>query len=423
MSVRFRFLGVLIILGCLPCLLARADDNAAREEQLPPLIRAHAHNDYVHHRPLFDALDHGFASVEADIHLVDGQLLVAHNRSQVKPERTLQALYLDPLRVRAGRFGGRIYPNGDPTFYLLIDTKSDANKTWAVLRKVLQDYSDLVTKFDGGQVAAKAVTVVLTGNRPRALLPKESVRLAGLDGQLRDLDKPNPNGIFLWMSEDWKTLFKWRGNGPFPADEKARLQDIVAKAHERNMKLPTAASCGVSAPLPEQRQLSIHRLFCWAALLLNVALDDLLGRAFPHRPDIAPVTPKLSTPKHATNFWMHTKHLPRCDALHHLHNPRRRPTPARPNKHMHMIPVRSHLLDLIPIPLANLPQRLHQGLPILRLPKHLLAVLDAHDHVIPDLIHTMAAEFNFHSNGLYPLSLSLQIPPRSKLRGILCPFR
>ncbi len=37
------------------------------------------------------------------------------------------------------------------------------------------------------------------------------------------------------------------------------------------MKLPTAASCGVSAPLPEQRQLSIHRLFCWAALLLNVS--------------------------------------------------------------------------------------------------------------------------------------------------------
>ncbi len=202
------------------------------------------------------------------------------------------------------------------------------------------------------------------------------------------------------------------------------------------MKLPTAASCGVSAPLPEQRQLSIHRLFCWAALLLNVALDDLLGRAFPHRPDIAPVTPKLSTPKHATNFWMHTKHLPRCDALHHLHNPRRRPTPARPNKHMHMIPVRSHLLDLIPIPLANLPQRLHQGLPILRLPKHLLAVLDAHDHVIPDLIHTMAAEFNFHSNGLYPFPFpckflpaascgvsfapSDETPNRSKLRGI-CP--
>src|SRR5207237_4622701 len=40
-----------------------------------PLIHAHAHNDYEHTRPLLDALDHGFCSVEADIHLVDGKLL------------------------------------------------------------------------------------------------------------------------------------------------------------------------------------------------------------------------------------------------------------------------------------------------------------------------------------------------------------
>jgi hypothetical protein len=227
----------LILVGCLPWRLARADDNAAREEQLPPLIHTHAHNDYEHQRPLFDALDHGFASVEADIHLVDGQLLVAHNRSQVKPERTLQSLYLDPLRTRAKRFGGRIYPNGDPTFYLLIDTKSGASETWPVLRNVLHDYPDLLTKFDGAEVRPKAVTVVLTGNRPRQLLPQEPVRQAGLDGEMPDLDKPNPNGIFLWMSDDWRQFFKWTGHGPFPADEKAHLLEIVAKAHERKMKV------------------------------------------------------------------------------------------------------------------------------------------------------------------------------------------
>ena len=234
---RSRYWCALIVLGCLPWSVANADDNADREAQLPPLIHAHAHNDYEHQRPLFDALDHGFASVEADIHLVDGQLLVAHDRSQVKPERTLQSLYLDPLRARAKKFGGRVYPNGDPTFYLLIDTKSDANKTWAVLRKVLQGYSDLITTFNGGEIAPKAVTVVLTGNRPRQLLPQESIRQAGLDGEMPDLSKPNPNGIFLWMSEDWRRFFKWTGQGPFPADQKARLQDIVANAHERNMKV------------------------------------------------------------------------------------------------------------------------------------------------------------------------------------------
>src|SRR3954467_12818887 len=71
-----------------------------------PLTRVHAHNDYEHKRPLFDALEHGFCSVEADIYLVDGQLLVAHMRSQVKPERTLEKLYLDPLQERVKQNGG-----------------------------------------------------------------------------------------------------------------------------------------------------------------------------------------------------------------------------------------------------------------------------------------------------------------------------
>src|SRR5689334_22425965 len=65
-----------------------------------PLPRAHAHNDYEHARPLLDALDQGFGSVEADIYLVDGQLLVAHNRQDVKRERTLEKLYLAPLKQR-----------------------------------------------------------------------------------------------------------------------------------------------------------------------------------------------------------------------------------------------------------------------------------------------------------------------------------
>ena len=50
-----------------------ANQSAA---QPTPLIHAHAHDDYEHTRPLLDALDHGFCSVEADIYLVDGKLLV-----------------------------------------------------------------------------------------------------------------------------------------------------------------------------------------------------------------------------------------------------------------------------------------------------------------------------------------------------------
>jgi len=65
-----------------------------------PLSRAHAHNDYEHARPLSDALDHGFCSVEADIWLVGDELLIGHDRKDLKAGRTLETLYLDPLRAR-----------------------------------------------------------------------------------------------------------------------------------------------------------------------------------------------------------------------------------------------------------------------------------------------------------------------------------
>src|SRR6185503_14666840 len=111
-----------------------------------PLLHAHAHNDYEHSRPLLDALERGFCSVEADIYLVEGQLLVAHDRGKVSPTRTLQALYLDPLRERVNSNGSRVFPGG-PDVTLLIDIKSDAEETYLVLRKVLDSYTGMLTTF------------------------------------------------------------------------------------------------------------------------------------------------------------------------------------------------------------------------------------------------------------------------------------
>jgi Glycerophosphoryl diester phosphodiesterase family len=211
--------------------------TSAQEESMPPLIHAHAHNDYEHARPLFDALDHGFASVEADIHLVDGQLLVAHDLKKDKPKGTLQALYLDPLRARAKKYGGRIYTNGESTFYLLIDTKTDTNATYAALRLVLQDYRDLLTEFSPNGVTRRAVTVVLTGNRPsRELLTQEPSRLAGLDGQLADLGQPDPKALLLWVSDNWGKSFKWRGEGAIPPEERERVRQIVKQTHQLHAK-------------------------------------------------------------------------------------------------------------------------------------------------------------------------------------------
>jgi hypothetical protein len=204
--------------------------------QVVPLTRVHAHNDYEHKRPLFDALDHGFCSVEADIYLVNGQLLVAHDRSQVNPERTLQTLYLDPLRERVRRNGGRVYHQG-PEVTLLIDLKSEWPEIYPALRRVLEDYKDVLVTFHDGIKETNGILAIITGNRAKSMFDGESVRYAALDGELGDLESTASADVIPWISGNWYQTFQWRGAGPMPEDQRTRLRDIVAKAHQQKRKV------------------------------------------------------------------------------------------------------------------------------------------------------------------------------------------
>lgn len=197
---------------------------------------AHAHNDYEHARPLHDALARGFGSVEADIWLVDGALLVAHDRKALRPERTLQALYLDPLRERARALGGRVQPGRDG-FTLLVDVKSAAGPTYAALHAVLAGYAELLTEFRGVARTARAVTVIISGNRDEAALRAQTVRFAALDGRKVHLDSDAPAELVPWISENWRTLSTWNWAGPMPAEVRTTLGDWVAKAHARGRLL------------------------------------------------------------------------------------------------------------------------------------------------------------------------------------------
>ena len=201
-----------------------------------PLMRAHAHNDYLHPRPLLDALELGFCSVEADIFLIDGQLLVAHDRDKVTPERTLQSLYLDPLYERFRRLGGRVFPAG-PTVTLLIDFKSEADATYVALRKVLQPYRDMLTRFTADTTREGAVTIIVSGNRPYEMLAAESVRWVASDGRLADLDRNPSIHLVPLVSDNWKNHFEWRGEGPVPEADLARLNDTVNLAHQQGRRI------------------------------------------------------------------------------------------------------------------------------------------------------------------------------------------
>jgi hypothetical protein len=204
------------------------------EEPAPvtPLRKAHAHNDYEHKRPLLDALEQGFCNVEADVFLVGKELLVGHIELTLRPERTLTALYLEPLRARARANGGRIYRDG-PTFYLLIDIKSEAKATFAALAALLARYDDLLSRVRDGKFVPGAVTVVISGNCDRDGILADKDRRAGLDGRPEDLDSELPAEAMPWLSARWGALFRWQGEGPLPEAERTRLREHVRKAHAK----------------------------------------------------------------------------------------------------------------------------------------------------------------------------------------------
>ena len=212
---------------------------AAELEPPEPLTHAHAHNDYEHARPLLDALGHGFCSVEADVWLVNGQLLVAHNLKDARPERTLQALYLDPLRARVARNDGKVFRGGPPCT-LLVDVKSDATNTYLALRDALQPYAAMLTKFSKDQTATNAITVIVSGNRARSLMAAETSRLAACDGRLADLDSDDSRHLIPLISDNWTLHFKWRARaeeGPLSQSERAKLGQFVQRAHQQGRRL------------------------------------------------------------------------------------------------------------------------------------------------------------------------------------------
>ena len=225
------------VLAACACCFASA---ATGEETNRVLPRAHAHNDYEHERPLLDALEHGFGSVEADVWLVDSQLLVAHDRDQVRAERTLEALYLEPLWERFRKHGG-VYPqdyaNADAPFHLMIDFKSAGGPTYGRLRNVLRKYHAMLSRTDEDGFHPGAVTIVISGNRPTDSMATWTNRYCGIDGRPGDVDSAAPVDLLPWISDNWFNHFRWRGVGEMPPVERDKLQAFVEKVHAGGRKL------------------------------------------------------------------------------------------------------------------------------------------------------------------------------------------
>ncbi len=212
-----------------------------------PHSQAHSHNDYGHKQPLWNALANGFISVEADIHLMDGKLLVSHGRPQ-HDAFTLSQLYLAPLDSLLTRHGDKIYQGYQGTFYLMIDCKTEAESTFRAIQKEVARYQRLLCN-----PTHCPVKIFISGNRAIDTMLKEGYQGIALDGRPNDLGKGFSADLMPVISDNYSNWSSWKGKTSAQPNDLARIRELVQRAHAEGKKLRLWA-------IPDNE-------FAWAALL------------------------------------------------------------------------------------------------------------------------------------------------------------
>lgn len=188
---------------------------------------AHSHNDYENDIPFFRAYQKGFGSIEADIFPINGELLVAHNKADVDPEKTLFATYLQPA-IKA------LQKNKTRELNLLIDIKENYPAALALLIKQLQPYQDLLkTPQHPGRL-----TITISGERPDPADYHNYPDFIYFDGPwpLKKLDASSAKRIEM-ISVPFTTYSKWHGKGRLDHEEYNKVKGVIDSVHAAGKKI------------------------------------------------------------------------------------------------------------------------------------------------------------------------------------------
>ncbi|KAF3930711.1 hypothetical protein ABW19_dt0209009 [Dactylella cylindrospora] len=128
-------------------------------------------------------LEVGAISVEADVWVRNGDLLVGHDHVALTINRTFRSLYVNPIldtlrkqnpqtafanNTRCGVFDTECFQ----TLYLWVDLKTGAKETWPLVDAQLGALREgnWLTKWDGDQIIPGPVTVIATGSASHEVL-------------------------------------------------------------------------------------------------------------------------------------------------------------------------------------------------------------------------------------------------------------
>lgn len=181
--------------------------------------RVHSHNDYEQDVPFWKALSAGVSSLEADVFLKEGKLMVAHEEGDIQTGRTLERLYLRPIEesLELGLVSNK-------PLQLLIDVKSEPNTTLDAIIMALKSYP-MITGNNG-------ISIVISGNRPKTSEYVNYPDFISFDHQgLEIIENPKVWDKVGLISLSFKDFTDWNGKGRLTKEDLQRVEDVVKKAH------------------------------------------------------------------------------------------------------------------------------------------------------------------------------------------------
>lgn len=186
----------------------------------------HSHNDYEQPQPFYEAYLHNFESIEADIFLMNGQLFVAHNPENVKKERTLSSLYLEPIVKAIEVNKGTVYSTQGKKLQLLIDIKTEAYATMTALVDLLKHYPTVINN--------RSIIFTVSGNRPGEDDYSNYPDFIFFDGRPGIRYSETALKKVALISTGFNYISAWDGKTALPDEERIKLRKFIKDAKQLN---------------------------------------------------------------------------------------------------------------------------------------------------------------------------------------------
>ena len=191
------------------------------------VANTHSHNDYEQSTPFWMAWQEQFGSIEADIWVVNGTVIVGHDTNEIKSGRTLEEYYVKPLLSCVEKNNGHPYADPARKLQILIDVKRDSVNTLAALIALLDKYPALEH--------TPGLIWVISGNRPAPGSYATYPPFIAFDGVLHYNYTPTELARIAMMSDDLRYYTRWDQKTGIPDTARHTLEAAVRSAHQLHL--------------------------------------------------------------------------------------------------------------------------------------------------------------------------------------------